>query len=172
MSRPETMRCLLWIGLLLLAGCKSAPAPSSPHVEAAAAYPARPSVVPPAFKVVHQDDDTLTLVAPENATDDEISAMLWELHDAFVTHGFDALKLPQKFIDARQPKVWFHIYRGAKCANEKYATGAYPCGASYHGAGDYTVGSYKDPKYEEAVLHTANGQETRLWDPDKAVPAR
>ena len=130
-------------------------------------YPPRPSVPAPPFKVFHQDNDTYTLVTGENTTDDQVSALLWQFRDANHQHSFDALHLSQKFIDARQPKVWFHVYRGSKCANEKFTKGDYPCGASYHGAGDYTLGGFKDPQYEEGVLIHADGTETRLWDPDK-----
>ena len=49
-----------------------------------------------------------------------------------------SIKIPQKEVDADGTNVWFHIYRGTKCAPEKYAPGAPPCGGSYHAAGDYT----------------------------------
>ena len=48
--------------------------------------------------------------------------------------------------------VWFHIYRGPKCASEKYTTGTLPCGPSYHAAGDYTLGSFSNKDRDDAVL--------------------
>ncbi len=157
-------------GVVAAVGCKSPPAPVRPAETSAAAfhYPARPTAPPPAFKVFHQDDDTYTLVTRENATDDEISALLWEFRDAAHRHSFDALHLSQKFIDARKPSIWFHVYRGPKCANEKFVKGKYPCGAKYNGAGDYTLGSYGNPAWDDGVLRHADGTETHLWDSDAA----
>jgi hypothetical protein len=105
-------------------------------------------------------------VTRPNATDDEIAAILYQLHDAAHNHSFDAIHLSQAFVDARKPIVWFHIYRGAKCASEKYTKDPYPCGASYHGAGDYTLGDYKNPQWDDAVLLHPDGAEAHLWDPD------
>jgi hypothetical protein len=127
----------------------------------------RPKVAAPAFKVFHQDNDTYTLVTKDDATDDEIVALIWEFRDAAHAHSFDALHLSQRFIDARKPTVWFHVYRGIKCASEKYTKGPLPCEAAYHGAGDYTFGGYKDPQWEDGELHHADGSQTPLWDSDK-----
>ncbi|QHN02325.1 hypothetical protein FTO74_02270 [Granulicella sp. WH15] len=152
--------------MVLVAGCK-APAPPVPAPKTEpqkATYPARPSVAAPATKVFHQDEDTYTLVTKADASDDEIVAILWQFRDAAHNHSFDKLGLSQKFIDARKPIVWIHVYRGAKCANEKFTTGKYPCGASYHGAGDYTLGDYKNPLWDNGILHHENATETPLWD--------
>jgi hypothetical protein len=170
--RPSATSLLAVFGVilcLLLSGCKSvAPTVASRPSEKppAPSFPPRPTIAPPAFKIFHQDNDTYTLVTRPNATDDEISAILYQLRDAAQNHSFDSLHLSQAFIDARKPIVWFHVYRGAKCASEKYTKGPYPCGASYHGAGDYTLGDYKNPQWDDAVLLHANGAETHLWDPD------
>jgi hypothetical protein len=156
--------------LLLFAGCKT-PQPSArinpSDASTATVYPARPSVPAPAFKVFHQDNDTYTLVTKEDATGDEMFALLWEFRDAARDHTFDTLHLSQKFIDARKPIVWIHVYRGAKCASEKYTKGPLPCEAAYHGAGDFTFGDYKNPQWSDGVLHHADGSQTELWDPDK-----
>jgi hypothetical protein len=162
---------LLPIAILLpflLVGCKSSPAPAAKSAvqETIYHYPPRPTVPPPPVKLLHQDQDTLTLTTKPDATDDEIAAILWQFRDAAHNHTFDTLHLPQKFIDARQPSVWFHVYRGSKCAAEKFIKGKLPCEASYHGAGDYTLGAYKNPQWEDAVLHNADGTETHLWDAD------
>ncbi len=156
--------------MLAVGGCKSS-APHMPATQATAqtdagTYPPRPSVAPPAFKVFHQDNDTYTLVTKADATDDEISALIWQFRDAARSHGFDALHLSQKFIDARKPTVWFHVYRGPKCASEKFTKGPLPCEAAYHGAGDYTLGDYKNPAWNMGVLRHANGSETQLWNAD------
>jgi len=159
----------LAVGVLHLAGCKSAPpapAKGTPGTETAYNYPPRPTVNAPAFKLFHQDNDTYTLVTKDNATDDEISALIWEFRDAAHNHSFDALHLSQKFVDARKPTVWVHVYRGSKCASEKYTKGALPCDASYHGAGDYTLGDYKNPQWDDGVLRRADGTEIQLWNPD------
>ena len=160
------------LSLLLLAGCQSKPAPQLAAEPAATtpAFPPRPTVAPPAFKVFHQDNDTYTLVTTPTASDDQIAAILYQLHDAAQHHGFDALHLSQAFVDARKPIVWFHLYRGPRCASEKFTKGAYPCGASYHGAGDYTLGDYKNPMWNDAVVIRANGAEAHLWDPDAPAP--
>ena len=161
---------------LLFAGCKPAPQPAWPQpLQAPAAeryhFPPRPSVAAPAVRVFHQDEDTYTLVTKADATDDEISAILWEFRDAAHSKTFDKLHLSEKFIDARKPTVWIHVYRGAKCANEKFTSGKYPCGAKYNGAGDYTLGGYSNPLWDDGVLHTPDGKETKLWDPDATYPA-
>src|ERR1019366_2178402 len=78
-------------------------------------------------------------------------------------------KIPQKQVDADGPTVWFHIYRGAKCAPEKYAPGEPPCGGSYHASGDYTLDTHTNPPWENGVL--LHGEDrTSLWDAD-APPA-
>ena len=162
---------ILCLGVALIAGCKPAPPPAKPKVVDIASsetyhFPPRPAVPAPAVKVFHQDEDTYTLVTKDNATDDEISAIIWEFRDAAHAKTFDKLHLSEKFIDARKPTIWIHVYRGTKCANEKFTTGKYPCGAKYNGAGDYTLGGYSNPLWDDGVLHTADGKETKLWDPD------
>jgi len=131
-------------------------------------YPLRPTVPPPTFKLFHQTTDSLTLVTGDNATDEQIEAIIWQLHDAARDKSFDKLHLPQKVIDKRAPIVFFHIYRGTKCAAEKYAAGNPPCGGSYHAAGDYTLGSFKDPDRDDGVLLHDENHQTELWNPDAA----
>ena len=151
----------------MLLGCKS-PATSStttaqPTTKPTATYPARPTTPAPPFKLFHAANGTFTLVTAPNATDDQIAAILWQLRDAAHTGTFDKLHIPQKAIDARSPTVWFHIYLGAKCAAEKYAPGAPPCGASYHAAGDYTFGSYKPRDWDEGALIHDEDHQVMLW---------
>ncbi len=159
----------------LLSGCKSSPAPASkPGANTQTfTYPPRPAVPPAPIKVFHQDNDTYTLVTKPDASDGEIAAILWQFRDGAHARGFDALHLSQKFIDARKPTVWFHVYRGAKCASEKYTKGPLPCDASYHGAGDYTLGGFNNPHWDNGVLRHADGSETQLWNSDAPyTPAR
>jgi hypothetical protein len=168
-DRSKAAVPLLLTSVFALAGCKSAPAPSATPVKPAAAtveYPARPSVAAPEFKVFHHDASSITLVTKENATDAEIESLIWKLHDAARAYTFDKLKIDQKWVDARAPMVWFHIYRGSKCASEKYAAGAPPCGGSYHAAGDYTLGGYTNRDRDDGVLLQGDGRETQLWNPD------
>lgn len=150
------------------AGCKSASAPTAAPVQPAAAveYPARPSVAAPAFKVFHHDASSITLVTKENATDVEIESLIWELHDAAHAHTFNKLKIDQKWVDARDPMMWFHVYRGSRCASEKYAGGIPPCGGSYHAAGDYTLGGFTNRDRDDGVLLQGEDRQTQLWNPD------
>jgi len=163
--------CALALPLLLL-GCKSAPAPATPAAAPAptpaAVYPARPAGAPAPFKVFHHANSSFTLVVNDKATDDQIAALVWQLRDAARTHSFDAIHLPQKQVDADGKTVWFHIYRGTKCASEKYGSGAPPCGASYHAAADYTFDTHTTPPWDKgSLLHTADDPHpTQLWDPD------
>ena len=170
LRHPAVRKCALFPGLfvLLICGCKSAPTSLEPKAipTSAAAFPPRPTVPPPAIKLFHQDNDTYTLTTKPDATDDEISAILYELRDAAHQRTFDSLHLSQAFVDARKPTIWFHVYRGPKCAGEKFTKGKLPCDASYHGAGDYTLGAYGNPAWEDGVLRHADGTETKLWDPD------
>ena len=175
-THREMLRGLLIVAAIAVAcavaGCKSAPAPGPGTItvemqsSSSIVYPARPSVGTPAFKVFHHDASSITLVTKENATDAEIESLIWELHDAARAHTFDKLKIDQKWVDARSPMVWFHIYRGSKCASEKYAAGAPPCGGSYHAAGDYTLGGYTNRDRDDGVLLQGDGRETQLWNPD------
>ncbi|HEY4357994.1 MAG TPA: hypothetical protein VGN16_19765 [Acidobacteriaceae bacterium] len=162
-------------------GCKSAPgtpassgnASSSARQPPAptATYPPRSTDIPPTFKVFHHANGTFTLVIDADSTDDEVNALIWQLRDAAHTHTFDKLKISQKDVDARDPIVWFHIYRGAKCASEKYADGAPPCGASYHAAGDYTFGGYTNKEWDKGVLHHGEDQDILLWDSEAPYAA-
>lgn len=126
----------------------------------------RPSVAPPPFKVAHQSALSASLVVKEDANDDEVAAVLWELRDAAHAHALDKMKISQKAVDARDPNVAFYVYRGAKCANEKYIEGKPPCGPSDHSAGSYTFGSYKKKDWDSGQIITADGKAKQLWDPN------
>jgi len=171
MIRTSANRTLIALALSLILGCNSTPPPAPTPKPAQAATPPRPTVPPPPFKIFHQTADTITLVTKDNATDEEIEAILWQLRDAAHNHSFDKLHIDQKFVDARKPIVWLHIYRGAKCASEKYASGAPPCGGSYHSAGDYTFGDYKNHDWDNGLLRHADDTETPLWNPDAPYTA-
>lgn len=165
------LRLIVCLAVALIAGCNATPPPSQPKIaETAAAetyhFAPRPTVAPPAVKVFHQDDDTYTLVTKPDATDDEISAIIWQFRDVAHNKAFDKLHLSEKWVDKRKPTVWFHVYRGAKCAGEKFVSHGYPCGAKYNGAGDYTLGDYTNALWDDGVLHHADGTETKLWNPD------
>jgi hypothetical protein len=152
----------------VVAGCKSAPAPSTVPVQPAVVvqYPTRPDVAASEFKVFHHDASSITLVTKENATDAEIESLIWELRDAAEAHSFDKLKIDQKWVDARDPMMWFHIYRGSKCASEKYAAGTPPCGGSYHASGDFTLGGFTNHDHMDGVLLQGEDRQTQLWNPD------
>ena len=157
------------LALCLVLGCHSTPAPtpaSTSTTQPTTTYAPRPTTPPPPIKLFHQTDNTLTLVTTPDATNDQIAAIIWQLRDAANTHTFDTLHLPQKFIDARSPIVWFHIYRGPKCASEKYTSGKLPCGASYHAAGEFTLGSFSDSNRTDGELVVDENHSTPLWNPD------
>jgi hypothetical protein len=167
--------CALTLGLSsLVTGCKTvSPAnstnePASPTA-ATTQYPQRPTVAPPAFKVFHHDASSITLVTKDTASDAEIEAILWQLRDAARAHSFDKLGVPQKLVDARDPIVFFHLYRGSKCASEKYTSGALPCGASYHAAGDFTLGGFANHNRADGALLHDEDHQTELWNPDAAT---
>ena len=170
-SRLTRARLLLLLPLILI-GCKSAPPLiSTTRTTSAVTYPARPTSPPAAFKIFHHANSSFTLTVAPTATDDEISALVWQLRDAARTHSFDKLHIPQKQVDADGSTVWFHIYRGTKCAPEKYAPGNPPCGASYHAAGDYTLAPTTKPPWDKGVLLNSNAQQTDLWNPDAPYTA-
>lgn len=160
------IRCLLFAFTALSTGCKSAPAPpTKPAVLEVkkSEVSVRSTLPPPAFKVFHQDGPKFVLTTAESATDDQISALIWQLHDAAQSRSFDKLKISQKQVDKGDPAATFNIYRGTKCAAERYADGPPPCGASYHAAGSYTVGTYGNPKWDSGSLVDADGKMTQLW---------
>ena len=170
-SSTVTCAFALAAGTFFLISCKSSPAPApqlTTVVQRTATYPPRPTVASPAFKVFHHDANSITLVTKDNASDAEIEAILWELRDTAQAHSFDTLGVPQKVVDARDPIVFFHLYRGSKCASEKYTSGALPCGASYHAAGEFTLGGFSNhDRADGALLHDEDHQ-TELWNPDAA----
>lgn len=169
-TRPAIVAAISCVALL--AGCKSSTPPqtNSAQLQLAAhstpQAPPRPTVAPPAFKVFHHDASSITLVTDEHATDEQIEAILWQLHDAARAHSFDKLGIPQKLVDARDPMIWFHLYRGSKCASEKYTSAALPCGPSYHAAGDYTLGGFTDKDHDDALLLHDENHQVHLWNSD------
>ena len=160
--------------VLIAIGCKpaprSAPAMTTVSTTPAQTYPPRPTVPPPAFKVFHHDATSITLVTKDNASDAEIKSILWQLRDAARTHSFDKLGIPQKLVDARDPIVFFHLYRGSKCASEKYTSGALPCGASYHAAGEFTLGGFANHDRADGALLQNEDRQMELWNPDTPTP--
>ena len=173
---PALLGCALVLGAIgLIIGCKTATPPNSKTASttptaATAQFPSRPTVPPPAFKVFHHDATSITLVTKDNATDAEIKSILWQLRDAARTHSFDKLGIPQKLVDARDPIVFFHLYRGSKCASEKYTSGALPCGASYHAAGEFTLGGFANHDRADGALLQNEDRQMELWDPDTPAP--
>lgn len=156
---------ILGLSLLPGTGCKSSkPAPTT--IAAASPYPPRPTTASADFTVFHQDNNTYILVTKPTTTDRELGALIWQLRDAAQAHTFDALHLSQQFIDARHPKIFFHLYRGAKCASETYGKLPYPCGASYHGSGDFSVGGFSNPSATDGSLVAPDGAVTHLWNAD------
>lgn len=168
LDRYQRMSIAALSASMLLCGCNSGSAPvaATKAVATAQNYPARPMISAPAISVFHQSKDTITLVTDEHATDEQIEAIVWQLHDAAQTHSFDKLHIPQKLIDARDPIMFFHIYRSSKCAAEKYAPGEPPCGGSYHASGDYTLGSFKNPNRDDGVLLHDEDHQVELWNAD------
>jgi hypothetical protein len=160
------LRPLTLLTLAILIGCNSTPTPAPKTETATTPAPApttlRPTATPAPFKLFHYYNSSFTLTTPDNATDDEIAALVWQLRDAARTHTFDKLKLSQKDVDSG-PTTWFHIYRGTKCASEKYTEGKLPCEAAYHASGDYTYS--KNPVWDKGVL-VHDEKETPLWNPD------
>jgi len=168
-SNASIAKMSVLIGLVAmsaLTGCTTPKTNPQKPIPTATTYAPRPTIPPPPFKLFHQTDSTLTLVTTPEATNDQIAAIIWQLHDAANAHAFDTLHLPQKFIDARSPIVWFHIYRGPKCASEKYISGKLPCGASYHAAGEFTLGSFSNPNRTDGELVIDENHSTPLWNPD------
>jgi hypothetical protein len=152
-------------------GCNSTPAPTPQPSTQTTAYPPLPTIAPPPFKLFHQTPEgSFTLVTSPTATDTQIEALIYQLRTAAHTRTFDQLHIPQKSVDARDPMVWFHIYRGPKCAAEKYTDGALPCGGHYNGSGDYTFGGGAHHDWDDGVLlhptPTGEGPQTELWNPN------
>ena len=165
---PRSHIPLLLLPLLLI-GCKSAPAPApTPAAETtpAVTYPARPTTPPPAFKIFHHANSSFTLTVKDTATDDEISALVWQLRDAARTHSFDNIKIPQKEVDADGTTVWFHIYRGTKCAPEKYAPGPLPAEPATTPPATTPSPPTPPPVGQRLNSTPANDHPTDLWNPD------
>ena len=161
---------LLLLALASTFGCNSAPKQPTlstlPKGATVSNVTIRPTVPPPPFKLFHQTKDSFTLVTTPTATDAEIEAIVWQLRDAAHTRTFDKLGIPQSKVDARDPMVWFHIYRGPKCAAEKYADGKLPCGDHYNASGDYTFGGGANHQWDDGVLLHDEDHLTELWNPN------
>ena len=175
MRRPN-LHALLILSFAVALGCNAKPA-TKPAAPAAATtqYPARPTTPPPPFKLFHQTPEgSFTLVTAPTATDDQIIAIIYQLRDAAHTSTFDHLGISQKKVDARDPIVWFHLYRGPHCAPEKYTEGKLPCGDHYNASGDYTFGGGPNHQWDDGVLlhptPTGNDDRTELWDPNTPYP--
>ena len=96
-------RSIAFIICLVAAGCKSASPPASPATGSpatAVTYPTRPATAPEAFKIFHHGNSSFTLTVNDKATDDQLSALVWQLRDAARTHSFDTIHIPQKQVDA------------------------------------------------------------------------
>jgi hypothetical protein len=156
---------------LLLIGCKPAPSPAT-ALATTITYPIRPTASPTTFKIFHHANSSFTLIVPESATDDQLSALLWQLRDSARAHSLDAIHIPQQQVDSDGSTVWFHIYRGTKCAPEKYASGKTPCGDSYHAAADYTFSPKQTPPWDKGVILHGEGHEADLWNPDAPYTPR
>ena len=162
-AKTSVMIGLVAISALL--GCSTQKTTTKNPTPATTHYPTRPTTPPPPFKLFHQSPDTLTLTTTESASNTQIAALIYQLRDAANTHTFDSIHLPQSVIDARAPIIWFHIYRGPKCASEKYAA-KLPCGPSYHAAGEFTLGSFHNPNRTDGELNLDENHTTALWNPD------
>jgi hypothetical protein len=163
---------------ILTLGCNNIPKPptAASAQTSTTHYPPRPTVPPPPFTLFHATPEgSFTLVTTPTATDAQIIAIIYQLRDAAHTRTFDKLNIPQSKVDARDPMVWFHIYRGPKCAAEKYADGKLPCGDHYNASGDYTFGGGANHQWDDgALLHptaTGNDNQTELWDPNTPYTA-
>ena len=157
-----------------LSGCKSAPPFVATKIlckQPLDPFPPRPTTPPPPFKVFHQTDNSITLVTDEHATDNQIEAIIWQLRDTAHAHTFATLHINQKAVDKRDPIMWFHLYRGSKCASEKYTSGALPCGGAYHASGDYILGSFANKDHDDGALLKDEDHETHLWNPDAPYTA-
>lgn len=99
---------LLLLLPLLLIGCKSTPPPApaaTADTTPAVTYSPRPTTPPAPFKLFHHGNNSFTLVVKDTATDDEITSLVWQLHDAARAHAFDKLHIPQKQVDAYGPSI-------------------------------------------------------------------
>jgi len=168
-SITKTSVSIGFLAMSALTGCHSAsaPTPAPSSTTQTTTYPARPTTPPPSFKLFHQTTDgSFTLVTSPTATDTQIEALIYQLRDAAHTHTFDHLGIPQKVVDVRDPMVWFHIYRGPKCAPEKYTDGKLPCGASYNASGDYTFGGGPNHQWDDGVILHGEDHQIELWNPN------
>ncbi len=167
---------LLSLALITALGCNSAPKQATTIAAATTTqYPPRPTVPPPPFTLVHTSPEgAFTLVTTPAATDAQIEAIIYQLRGAAHTRTFDKLGIPQSKVDARDPMVWFHIYRGPKCAAEKFTDGKLPCGDHYNASGDYTFGGGANHQWDDgALLHptATNDNQTELWNPNAPYTA-
>jgi hypothetical protein len=173
---PYLTFAIACFAFVFLLGCNSTPIRTTSTITTINPTTTRPTTPPPPFTLFHQANSTFTLVTIPTATDDQISAIIWQLRDAAHTRTFNKLNIPQSVVDARDPMVWFHLYRGAKCAPEKYADGPTPCGDSYHAAADYTFGSGPHHDWDSGELFPPpnappTAHETQLWPPGSPYTA-
>jgi hypothetical protein len=158
------------VAALLLLGCNTTHTTTTSTItttQASSQYSPRPTIPAPPFKLFHQTPEgSFTLVTAPTATDQQIAAIIFQLRDAAHTRTFDKLGIPQTKVDARDPMVWFHIYRGPKCASEKYTDSKLPCGDHYNASGDYTFGGGPNHQWDDGVILHGEDHQTELWNPN------
>ena len=177
---PRTLRLTLLVFTLTLTACKPTPAPPKPIPEPTPkpammspntrAEKAQLASTHPAYKLFLQKIDMPTvLVVTETTTDDQLKSLLWHLRTKIRANAFKDLGIKPTTTLYGIPGYTsgiVDIYRGSKCASEKYTPEGRPdpCGSSIHASANYHWGDGNDPHADGAYLVSTNGTVTPIFD--------
>ncbi len=176
---------VLWvIPLAVLTSCTPEKDTSTTGPSSATSAPARvtgPTTPPPAFRLYRFKFDEkigasiISYVAPPNTTDDQIKSLVWLFREKVRSQKFRDISINQPTSSNFGKRGYLQgilsIYRGEKCAGEKFSDAEGPCGDGDHDAAYYQWGVFGDnpnngidPTKDEAGIRLASGNMITVFD--------
>jgi hypothetical protein len=143
---------------------------ANPSPGAGAASQPRRLSPPPKYRIFKQSSvNSTSVVVAENTTDEQLRSLLWFLREKVRSHDFKAIGLTVPTSINFGKKNWdqglIAIYKGAKCADEEYATkGLGPCGYGEHSAASYQWGIDRQADQDSGDLVAPDGNLTVVFD--------
>ena len=132
----------------------SAPVPSN-NTPASVSEQAA-TVVPPSYKIAHQDCKSPTpFIVAADASDAQVTSLLWEIRGEIRSHAYYDLGLhdPNQ-CNSQYRAGMIEVFRGTKCAAETYTETKLPCGEGDHEAGSYQWGLGSSNDQDEGYLYS------------------
>lgn len=175
---PRTLRLTLLATAFTLTGCQ--PPPPKPIPEPTP----KPAMMPPSVRAekaqlaaahppsklfLQKIDMPTVVVVAETTPNEQMKALLWYLRTKIRTNAFKDLGLKPTDTFYGAPGYTsgiVDIYRGSKCASEKYTPQGHPdpCGPSIHKSASYHWGDGNDPHADGAYLVAETGAVTPVFE--------